>query len=174
MGFRKKQIHRQGSKTLMKFEIEHKYLVLKDLWHSSKKPEGILIKQGYLLDHPEKIIRVRVKRDQGFLTIKGPTVKATRLEYEYPIPVADAEELLQSFVGHCIEKIRFNIIFAGKLWEIDEFLGDNEGLLLAEIELKSEAETYEKPPWIGEEVTEDPRYYNSCLAKNPLKSWNQK
>ena len=155
----------------MKFEIERKYLVRKDIWNSIKKPEGIRIKQGYLVDHPEKTVRIRVRGNQGFLTIKGPTAEASRLEYEYPIPAVDAEELLQSFTDKHIEKIRYIINFAGSLWEIDEFLGDNEGLLLAEIELKNKGEKYEKPPWLGEEVTEDRRYYNSYLVKHPYKTW---
>ena len=155
----------------MKYEIEHKYLVLKDLWHSVNKPEGILIKQGYLLDHPEKVIRVRVKKEEGFLTIKGPTINASRLEYEYPIPAPDAVELLESFTDHYIEKIRYTLVFAGNLWEIDEFMGDNEGLMLAEIELNMPDAAYEKPPWLGENVTEDPRYYNSNLSSKPFKTW---
>jgi adenylate cyclase len=155
----------------MKFEIEHKYLVKKDPWDALKKPEGILIKQGYILDHPGKVIRVRVMEDLGFLTIKGPTAEAKRLEYDYPVPVKDALELLEFFTGNWVEKKRYKIMFAGNIWEIDEFLGDNEGLLLAEIELKNPDDKYGTPPWVGEDVTNDPRYYNSYLAKKSFKTW---
>jgi adenylate cyclase len=155
----------------MKFEIEHKYLVRKNLWEAEKKPEGILIKQGYILDHAEKVIRVRVMGDLGFITIKGPSAGAKRLEYEYPIPEKDALELLEFFTGNWVEKKRYQIVFAGNLWEIDEFTGDNEGLLLAEIELKNPDDMYENPPWVGEDVTNDPRYYNSYLAKKSFKTW---
>jgi adenylate cyclase len=155
----------------MSVEIEHKYLVLNEPWDAIAKPEGFRIKQGYILNQPGKTIRLRVKGDEGFITIKGPAVEASRLEYEYPIPVTDALELLGTFAGQCIEKIRYNIIYKGNRWEVDEFLGDNEGLLLAEIELKNADEVYQKPPWAGENVTRDPRYYNSYLAVKPFKTW---
>jgi adenylate cyclase len=155
----------------VKFEIEHKFLVIKEAWDSIEKPNGIPIKQGYLLDTPGKTIRVRIKGDQGFLTIKGAVDKAKRLEYEYPVPVADAEDLLKHFTEKHISKLRYIVEFAGHTWEVDEFLEENEGLLLAEIELKTQPEHYEKPPWTGKDVTKDVRYYNSSLVKNPFKTW---
>ena len=155
----------------MQIEIEHKYLVLKDLWLLVDKPDGIRIKQGYLLDHPQKTIRVRLKGDQGFITIKGPMQGASRAEFEYPIPSSDAEILISSLAISTVEKIRYLIHFAGKKWEVDEFVGKNKGLVLAEIELNDPEEKYQIPPWAGENVTQDPRYYNSYLAKTPYTSW---
>lgn len=157
----------------MKFEIEHKYLVRKELWDLLEKPEGILVKQGYLLTGPDKTIRIRIKGSHGFLTIKGPVADATRLEYEYPIPVEDAGEILSEFTLQQIEKIRYDIWFEGKRWEVDQFLGENEGLLVAEIELQDKDDNYEKPVWLGKNVTGDPRYYNSYLTSHPYKSWKQ-
>jgi adenylate cyclase len=155
----------------MKQEIEHKYLVREELWNTLEKPAGIRIKQGYLTHQPELTVRVRIKGDRGFLTLKGPSHNASRLEYEYTIPLNDAEDLLASFTHRCIDKIRYEIMHAGKCWEVDEFLGDNRGLLLAEIELEDPAESYSLPPWVENNVTEDPRYYNSYLAEHPFSLW---
>jgi adenylate cyclase len=155
----------------MGVEIERKFLVKPDLWQNVPKPEGKYLRQGYLVTDPEKTIRVRVKEDSGYLTIKGKSEGATRDEFEYPIPKADAEELLDKFAGVCIAKIRYEIPVAGKLWEIDEFRGENEGLLVAEIELTDEAENFTLPEWAGAEVTGDLKYYNSRLTQFPYKNW---
>jgi adenylate cyclase len=155
----------------LKLEIEHKFLVVREAWDTVEKPEGIPVRQGYLTDDPGRTIRVRVMGNHGFLTIKGPSGDASRAEYEYFIPVEEAEELLEHFAIKKIEKTRYKVVFAGKLWEVDEFLGENAGLLMAEIELSDVSESYEKPAWAGEEVTSDPRYYNAYLASNPYKFW---
>ena len=155
----------------MNQEIEHKYLVRKDLWFAVHKPNGVNIRQGYLQTDPEKTIRIRTTGTTAFLTIKGPSKNATRSEFEYPIPPDEAEELLKLCTLPVIEKVRYRMEVAGKIWEVDEFFGANDGLILAEIELRSPDETYEKPAWIGEEVTQDHRYHNSCLADHPFSSW---
>ena len=155
----------------MPLEIERKFLVRKDLWYALHKPAGEDIIQGYLVSEPSLTIRVRVKDSNGFLTIKGPAHNATRLEYEYGIPHSEAIELLKTFTGNIIEKIRYRISFEGKTWEVDEFFGNNEGLIIAEIELTREDETFVHPQWLGEEVTEDKKYVNSALAVNPYKTW---
>ena len=152
-------------------EIEHKYLIRKDLWYAIHKPEGTLIRQGYLVSEPGKTVRVRTAGTNAFLTIKGPSVNAVRQEYEFPIPFEEANEILDLFTTTVIEKTRYKIGFGGNTWEVDEFYGANDGLILAEIELRSPDETYENPAWLGEEVTHDHRYYNSCLAEHPFSSW---
>ena len=135
------------------------------------KPAGMLFRQGYLHSDPEKTIRVRVTDSSGFLTIKGATSGASRLEYEYEIPKHEAIELLDHFTQNNISKLRYFICHENKVWEVDEFLAENEGLLVAEIELKSEDEAFEKPEWITEEVTCDKKYYNAQLSVNPYKNW---
>jgi CYTH domain-containing protein len=114
---------------------------------------------------------VRLTETKGFLTIKGISAGATRLEYEYEIPAIEAQELLDHFCISELSKIRYNIEFKNRIWEVDEFLGDNAGLFIAEIELKSEEEVFELPEWITTEVTEDEKYYNSNLTINPYKNW---
>ena len=155
----------------MPIEIEHKYLVRKDLWYAIQKPAGTEIRQGYLLSDEGKTIRVRIAGTKAYLTIKGPSVDASRAEFEYEIPVKEAEELLRLFAGNVIEKIRYTIGLLGKTWEVDEFFGKNEGLILAEIELQSPEEIYKKPAWLGDDVTNDPRYYNAYLAEHPFNDW---
>jgi len=154
----------------MGVEIERKFLVVGDDWRSLA--EGVEYRQGYLSTDRERTVRVRTRDGEGFLTIKGVTRGATRLEFEYQIPKADADELLDEL---CLEpiiyKIRRRIPYAGHVWEVDEFLGDNEGLVLAEIELEAADEAFEVPAWIGEEVTGDPRYYNANLVAHPYRSW---
>jgi adenylate cyclase len=152
-------------------EIEHKYLVRKDLWYAVQKPGGIYIRQGYLLTDPGKTIRVRIAGSQAFLTIKGASSNASRAEYEYSIPLSEANELMQICVQPVIEKVRYKIEHAGKTWEVDEFFGENDGLIIAEIELLSENEKYEIPAWVGDEVTENPRYYNAYIAEHPFTRW---
>ncbi len=153
-------------------EIERKFLLDQAKWEAFTKPKGKVIKQFYLLNEIEKNVRVRVKGDKGFLTIKGKTEGISRAEFEYEIPVSEAEAMFTQFAKKGIDKIRYEIDHAGHIWEVDEFHGDNEGLILAEIELQSESESFEKPDWITEEVSLDPRYYNAQLISNPYKAWS--
>ena len=157
----------------MGVEIERKFLVNKALWEKAPKGKTTAIKQGYLSVDPAATVRVRLKGEKAFLTIKGKNKGATRAEFEYEIPVTDAEEMLQTLAKNCIEKTRTIVELEGKTWEVDEFSGENEGLLMAELELETEAETFTKPDWIEKEVTDDNRYYNSSLVQNPFKNWGQ-
>ncbi|WP_426327488.1 CYTH domain-containing protein [Pedobacter sp. R-06] len=152
-------------------EIERKFLIDQQKWDNLSKPEGKLFRQGYLLSDKDKTIRVRATETKGFLTIKGQTIGATRMEYEYEIPVAEATELLDNFSLSELSKTRYEIPFNGKLWEIDVFLGANKGLVVAEIELNSEDEIFALPDWVSREVTEEEKYYNSNLTINPFKDW---
>ena len=150
-------------------EIERKYLLKGDGWKGVK---GTHYCQGYLNSIKERTVRVRTIDDKGFLTVKGISVGATRLEYEYEIPVKDAKELLIELCEKpLIEKSRFKVESGGLIWEIDEFYGENEGLVVCEVELESEDQKIELPDWVGEEVTSDPRYFNSNLIKHPYKNW---
>ncbi len=150
-------------------EIERKYLVHLDLFKPEN--EGTEIRQGYLNTVKERTVRVRIKGDKAFLTIKGKVEGITRPEFEYLIPLEDAQELLNLCEPYLIEKIRYHIQYEGLLWEVDVFKGINEGLVVAEIELESEDQTFEKPDWVGEEVTQDFRYYNSNLTRHPYTLW---
>ncbi|MBP6091536.1 MAG: CYTH domain-containing protein [Crocinitomicaceae bacterium] len=150
---------------LLSMEIERKFLVDKVLWALQAKPEGQKIKQAYLVNSPEKTIRVRTKGTKGFLTIKGPTVGISRAEYEYEIPIHEAEELIQQFAVQCIEKVRYEITVGKHLWEVDEFYGKHAGLMLAEIELIAENELFEHPEWVTIEVSHDTSYFNSNLIQ---------
>ncbi|PIE90899.1 MAG: adenylate cyclase [Acidobacteria bacterium] len=150
-------------------EIERKFLVKSDTWRELAR--GVHYCQGYLSSVKERTVRVRTIEDKGFLTIKGISTGISRLEYEYPIPVEDARALLNICEKPLIEKSRYKIEHGGLVWEVDEFYGDNAGLILAEVELESEDQAYEKPDWIGEEVSSDPRYYNANLIKEPYTSW---
>jgi adenylate cyclase len=150
-------------------EIERKFLVQGDVW--KREGAATAMRQGYLSTDPERVVRVRVEGDQAALTIKGKSAGAVRGEWEYAIPVADAEELLALCPRPLIEKSRHRITHAGMLWEVDEFYGDNAGLVVAEIELQSEDQQFEKPDWVAEEVTQDARYYNSNLLKHPYCNW---
>lgn len=152
-------------------EIERKYLVDIEQWKKIAKPKGENYRQGYLLTDSGKTIRVRVTPDKAFLTIKGITHYATRSEFEYEIPVKDANELLEQFSVSELTKIRYKIIYQDKLWEIDEFLGENSGLIIAEIELIAEDEKFQEPVWVSKEVTGDAKYYNANLAKSPFNTW---
>jgi adenylate cyclase len=152
-------------------EIERKFLIDQQKWDSLTKPEGKLFRQGYLLTDKDKTIRVRATETKGFLTIKGQTIGATRMEYEYEIPVGEAIELLNNFSLSELSKTRYEIPSSGKLWEVDVFLGDNKGLIVAEIELESENETFDLPDWVTTEVTEEEKYYNSNLTVKPFKDW---
>ncbi len=151
-------------------EIERKFLVKGDAWR--QLDTGKIYRQGYLSVTPERTVRVRTIGDAGFLTIKGKNIGATRMEFEYEIPLDDAAEMLDKLCEKpLIEKIRRKIPFGGFTWEVDEFFGDNAGLVIAEVELSDETRQPELPDWIGEEVTDDPRYYNANLVKNPYSMW---
>ena len=151
-------------------EIERKYLIKDDTWR--KDASGTTYRQGYLSTVKERTVRVRTIDDKGFLTIKGITIGATRREYEYEIPTEDANEMLDELCEKpIIEKTRFKISHAGLTWEIDEFAGVNQGLIVAEVELESEDQNIDFPPWVGEEVSGDPRYFNSNLIANPYTNW---
>jgi adenylate cyclase len=151
-------------------EIERKYLVDRAAW----KPQdgGIHFKQGYLNTQKERVVRVRIEGDKAKLTIKGVTTGVTRAEFEYSIPVDDAAVLLDNLCEQpLIDKHRHKESHSGKTWEIDVFHGENDGLVVAEIELGSEGEQFAIPAWAIREVSSDPRYYNSNLLKNPFKTW---
>jgi len=152
-------------------EIERKFLVDPEKWNRQVKPDGVLIHQGYLSHNDGLTIRIRIAGDLGFLTIKGETTGISRMEYEYPIPVKDAHVLLDQHCKHSLVKIRYTLEACGKQWEVDEFLGYNEGLLMAEIELSSETEVFDLPEWIEKEVSGDDRYNNSSLSKRPFTQW---
>ena len=151
-------------------EIERKFLVKLAAW--TPQSGGKYYKQGYLNSQKERVVRVRIAGDKGQLTIKGITTGVTRAEFEYPISIEDAGLMLDNLCEKpLIEKHRHKEVHGGKTWEIGVFHGDNEGLVVAEIELGSEDEAFERPTWLGEEVSSDPRYFNSNLLKNPYKSW---
>ncbi len=154
----------------MPSEIERKYLVRKEAWQPSAP--GVLYRQGYLSSAEQRVVRVRIAGERAFLTVKGPASGLTRLEFEYSIPLDDAAIMLERLCEHpLIEKTRYCEEFAGHRWEIDEFHGDNVGLLIAEIELASETEQFAVPPWATIDVSHDPRYLNSNLWLNPYKNW---
>lgn len=153
----------------MATEIERKFLVVGDDWKGLAK--GTLYRQGYLNRDPHRTVRVRVAGLSAFITVKGITVGATRQEFEYSIPMEDAEQLLALCEGPLIEKKRYVVEHQGHRWEIDEFSGDNGGLVLAEVELRQENEVIDLPCWAGREVSDDPRYFNSNLAVNPTSRW---
>ncbi len=151
-------------------EIERKYLIRED--KNWRDIPGTVFRQGYLSTVKERTVRVRTIGQKGYLTIKGITVGATRLEFEYEIPVAEANEMLDTLCERpLIEKTRRIIEHAGFIWELDEFFGVNAGLVIAEVELESEDTIFEKPPWIAMEVTDDPRYFNANLVANPYNIW---
>ncbi len=151
-------------------EIERKFLVRSDDWKNLAK--GKYYRQGYLSTVKERVVRVRTIDDKGFMTIKGVTVGVTRSEFEYAIPAEDANIMLDTLCEKpIIEKFRAKVEHAGLVWEIDEFHGDNEGLVVAEVELTDEHQKIELPAWIGEEVSGDPRYFNSNLIKHPFTQW---
>jgi adenylate cyclase len=151
-------------------EIERKFLLKGEAWRTLAQP--VLLRQGYLSTDPARTVRVRIEGTAGTLTIKGKNSGATRGEWEYPVPVLDATELLDTLCQRpLVEKYRRRIEYQGHTWEVDEFLGENAGLAVAEIELASEDEAFDKPDWIGEEVTGDARYYNSSLIRTPYSTW---
>ena len=155
----------------MGVEIERKFLVADDSWREAA-PAGVQYRQGYLSTNPGGSVRVRVSGDRAWLNIKSATVGLTRREYEYEIPAADAHAILEELcVKPLIEKTRFVVEHDGRTWEIDVFEGDNEGLVVAEVELESEDEAVTLPAWAGEEVSHDVRYYNQRLVEHPYSRW---
>lgn len=153
-------------------EIERKFLVTSNAFKSDSLRKNH-IAQGYLNSEPERTVRVRIKGEKGFLTIKGQSSETgiSRFEWEKEIPITEAKELLLLCEKGVIEKTRYEIQLGQHLFEVDEFHRENEGLIIAEVELQSESEIFEKPLWLGQEVTRDPRYFNSYLSKHPFKSW---
>ena len=155
----------------MATEIERKFLILNQDWQEYTKSE-LHIVQGYLATNEFSSTRIRIQNDKANINIKSATLGITRTEFEYSIPVDDARLILEDLcIKPVIEKTRFTVEHMGHTWEIDVFSGDNEGLIVAEIELSSPDEAFEKPSWIGEEVSNDARYYNACLVNNPYKTW---
>ncbi|MBS7458622.1 CYTH domain-containing protein [Coralloluteibacterium stylophorae] len=162
----------------MPLEIERKFLVTSDAWRATAR-DVVRMAQGYINDQAamdtgrqRASVRVRVAGDAAFLNLKSRELGHTRQEFEYPIPVADAEALLALCVGGRIEKCRHHVEVGGRLWEVDEFLGDNAGLVVAEIELEDAGAPFERPAWLGAEVTDESRYYNLALASRPYRAWS--
>ena len=155
----------------MGVEIERKFLVNGDAW---KVPgAGTVLRQGYLSSNPDRTVRVRIEGNGAVLTIKGRTVGASRGEWEYPIPLSEAQTLLDGLCEQpLIEKTRYRIQHGGLIWEVDEFMGENAGLVVAEVELDSETQEFAKPDWVGEEVTQDARYFNANLIHHPYAKWS--
>lgn len=151
-------------------EIERKFRV-----HTERLPaltQGQALRQGYICTDPERVVRVRIAGSDGFITLKGKTVGSTRLEFEYAVPLTDAQQILEHLChGPKIDKIRYRIPHQGHTWEVDVFEGDNQGLIIAEVELGSEGEAVCLPDWISQEVTGEARYYNSNLLHSPYKTW---
>ena len=150
-------------------EIERKFLTTSDGWQ--RDAIGIPYVQGYISRGTGRTVRIRIAGDKAFLTIKGAVSGISRAEFEYPIPLDDARELLRLCEGPIIKKKRFHIPFQGHLWEVDLFEGENSGLIVAEVELSHSDENVSLPPWVGREVTGDPRYYNSNLTVHPFCKW---
>jgi adenylate cyclase len=150
-------------------EIEHKFRVDVSRWRP--QDEGVVIRQGYLSAEKDRVVRIRTAGPKAYLTIKGPG-HVSRAEFEYEIPLADAVAILDDLcLPGAIEKTRYRQEFGGHIWEIDVFHGDNEGLVVAEIELEHEGEVFERPDWALDEVSEDPRYFNASLSNAPFKTW---
>lgn len=150
-------------------EIERKFLVDGTGWRTG---QGVEYCQGYLSTVKERTVRVRRAGEKAYLTVKGVNVGSVRSEYEYEIPVRDACEMLELCRRPLVEKRRYRVEYAGLTWDIDEFTGVNEGLVLAEVELTSDKVAVQRPPWVGKEVTDDPRYFNANLVKYPYRHWS--
>ncbi|MBE9043925.1 CYTH domain-containing protein [Pleurocapsales cyanobacterium LEGE 10410] len=164
----------------MGIEIERKYLVKEAEWRSHKASlpsqslRGEKYCQGYIPTNNRTTVRLRIAGDRGYITLKGKTTGHTRSEFEYPIPVQDAQEMLTTLCDKpLIEKLRYKVLFGNLVWEVDEFLGDNQGLIIAEVELTSEAQQIDLPYWIEREVN-DKKYYNFYLTKHPYSQWKDK
>lgn len=157
----------------MALEIERKFLLEDDSWRT-QVVRSVTMQQGYLGSDRQCSVRVRRAGDSAWLNIKSATLGIERLEFEYAIPVADAETMLQRLCGaRSLSKTRHHVPHGGHLWEIDEFDGDNRGLIVAELELTSVDEPFARPAWLGQEVSDDPRYYNVCLIDNPYIHWGR-
>jgi adenylate cyclase len=155
----------------MASEIERKFLLSSDAWRDEVR-DSIRLLQGYLARGPQSAIRVRIKGEKAELNVKHTLDGIERLEFEYEIPLEDAREMIEKVAQRpLIDKTRYHVEHAGHLWEIDEFYGENAGLIMAEIELASVDEPFERPSWLGEEVSHDPRYYNSNLSELPYSQW---
>jgi adenylate cyclase len=152
----------------MATEIERKFLVTGDAWRDAP---GVEYSQGYLCRDKQRTVRVRLAGERAFVTIKGESKGASRAEFEYEIPVDDARRLLELSDGPIVRKIRRKIDHEGATWEVDEFKGDNDGLVVAEVELQDEDQRFARPAWLGREVTDDPRYFNSNLTSHPYCEW---
>lgn len=152
----------------MAVEIERKFLVVGETWRVG---DPVLYRQGYLNPDKHRTVRVRIEGEQAFLTVKGITRGFSRAEYEYEVPLSDGVDMLELVEGAIVEKRRWHVPHAGNVWEVDEFLGENKGLIVAEIELKQEDEQFETPTWLGREVTHEVKYFNSNLSDCPYKSW---
>ena len=156
----------------MATEIERKFLLSSDRWRDSAD-SGTRLRQGYLIGAEKSSVRIRIEGERANINIKSATLGVRRQEYEYPIPLADAEEMLDTLCEQPqIEKTRYHVPLGGHVWEVDVFAGDNAGLVVAEVELEDENEPFERPEWLGEEVSEDTRYYNVCLIRHPYKDWD--
>ncbi|MCD4486410.1 CYTH domain-containing protein [Chromobacterium vaccinii] len=153
----------------MALEIERRFVVSGDGWRGLAP--AVQYRQGYLSVEKERTVRVRVVGEQAWLTLKSNISNVSRHEFEYPIPLADAQTIMAAMCPMVVDKLRHRIEHGGFVWEVDEFFGDNAGLVLAEIELPGEDTPFAKPGWVGEEVTEDGRYTNAYLSKNPYGSW---
>lgn len=153
----------------MAIEIERKFLLRNDAWRAQAQ-RSVRMVQAYL-GGDRCSIRVRIEGEAAFLNLKSKDLGARRMEFEYPVPVADAEQILAAFGGAQVAKTRHYVQRGAHLWEIDEFSGDNTGLVVAELELSAEDEAFERPGWLGDEVTQDPRYYNVALARQPYSTW---
>ncbi len=152
----------------MGIEIERKFLVQGASW---RQGAGLRITQGYLNRDPQRTVRLRIAGDKGFLTIKGPTTGVSRVEFEYPIDLLQVQQMLSLCDGPVLDKTRYAVTHLGDLWEVDEFHGANQGLVVAEIELTSPQQPFSRPDWLGAEVSDDPRYFNSSLISHPFCQW---
>ena len=154
----------------MAVESERKFQVIGDAWKTGAA--GVAYRQGYLSTIKERTVRVRTVGDRGFLTVKGLTTGISRLEFEYEIPAADAGRMLNELCERpLIAKTRYRVPFGGLVWEIDEFHDENDGLVVAEVELSEPGQRFDRPAWIGKEVSGDPRYFNSNLIRHPYRTW---
>lgn len=157
----------------MPIEIERKFLVTSDVWRDNHTPALYL--QGYISVGPPASVRIRIADQVATLNIKQSTLDVARAEFEYEIPLVEAKSILDTLcTGNLIEKHRYMIDYEGFQWEVDEFLGENKGLVVAELELESEDQEFPHPPWLGDEVSHDKRYFNSYLFKHPYRSWTEK
>lgn len=153
-------------------EVERKFLVYNDKWRDSAD-SGVTVRQGYIAGSERASVRVRLSDDGAWINLKGATLGVERSEFEYPVPEADAREMLDTLCEWpLIEKTRYHVRHGAHVWEVDVFHGENEGLVVAEIELDAPDEAFERPPWIGREVSDQPRYYNVCLRQHPFSAWS--